>query len=119
MQRQEREREGRAKKLSYWRPHMEAWQASSQAATHYCKTHGVNASTFKYWQYIILGKPSLEREKESLSVAPLFLEATVPMASKRSSTSLTIETPKGYRIILESLDLLNDLATIFKLSEQI
>ena len=47
-QRQAKERE---EKISYWQPHMDAWQAESISATAYCRKHGISIHRFKYWQY--------------------------------------------------------------------
>lgn len=121
MTREEREQRERVKKLAFWEPHLRSWQESMLSATQYCKENNLNASTFTYWRYIVLGKPqSKALSLAKPSITPMFLEVKTPEESTSPTlpkTSLRIETPRGIKIVIESERLERDLAIILRLSE--
>ncbi len=118
MKRGERDQKERITKLGFWKPHVLSWAESTKPATQYCRENNLNQSTFKYWQYIILGKSQIRKHKPPSFSKPMFLEVS-PVIEESSSkaTTVTIQTPKGYKIHLECQSLEKDLATILKLSE--
>jgi len=120
MKRQERNKQERIKKLTFWEPHVRAWEKSQLGAAAYCRGNNINVSTFTYWRYVIAGKAQskdLTCLAQSVS-SSLFLEVkTVELESATQfRTSLKIETPRGIKIFLESQNLEHDLATILKVS---
>lgn len=99
-QRQAKERE---EKISYWQPHMDAWQADRTTATAYCRKHGLSIHRFKYWQYRLV--PS--KKVNSIVNDNLFTEiklaeskSDLPIINQVVSDCIEIKTPLGYQIFL-------------------
>jgi hypothetical protein len=116
----ERYQRDRVKKLAFWEPHLRFWQGSGSSVKQYCKENNLNASTFTYWRYIVLGKPQSKALSLSKpSITPLFLEVKTQREASptRPQTSLRIETPRGIKIVMESENLERDLAILHRLSE--
>lgn len=120
MIKEERYQREREKKLAFWEPHLRSWKESLLSVKQYCKENNLNASTFTYWRYIVLGKP----QSKALSlvkptITPLFLEVKTQEEATTTlpKTSLRIETPRGIKIVMESESLERDLAIILRLSE--
>lgn len=104
-----KQRLDRVEKLSYWQGHIERWSTSSISASRYCREHTLSLNQFKYWQ-----------ERISTQKTPLFVEVETTRYSAYpampSERTITITTPQGFGISLQTNDFESDLITLLNLT---
>ena len=74
---------------TYWQEQMQAWEASGQSQTAFCRTNDLNYHRFGYWRR----KLSPTVEQQSSHRASNFVPVTVGSHSQTNDLSLTL--PNG------------------------
>ncbi len=83
-------------KTQFWENHIQAWRETGLSQSEYCRRNDLIRHRFWYWRRRIE-----QAGKEGVSFFPVALRSSrVAPASPLSSVSVT--TPNGYRIELES-----------------
>lgn len=96
--------------MNKWREIIEAWNKTVETQQAYCERVGVSLNTFSYARSKLLQqtKPKVQ-----------FLPITVKNNDKDpvfSSSTITLENPRGYKLHLSASLSLEQLGKLFKLS---
>jgi len=83
-------------KAQFWEGHIQAWRESGLSQSEYCRRNELIRHRFWYWRRRIQ-----QAGKESISFVPVALRSS-PVAPALPLTSVSVTTPNGYRIELES-----------------
>ncbi len=101
------QRLSREKRLVYWKNQISAWRKSGLSVKKYCQQASIAPSQFKYWQYQLA--PETKRIPKGSSPTMPFVELKSPsetqqrpLAAISAPEKLTISTPCGYRIEVDS-----------------
>lgn len=70
------QKQQRQEKENFWRPHLNAWQKSSQTMAAYSREQGVNVDQFRYWYtQLYKQKSNASLSFTEMKVSPLALTA--------------------------------------------
>jgi hypothetical protein len=87
-----------------WREIITSWEKSGQNTVDFCERMNINIGTFRHWR-TFLNKETVKNNFVELKVA-----ASIP----EKLSSITIESPSGYKIILPSM-MKSEAIKIFKI----
>jgi hypothetical protein len=84
-------------KQLFWQKHLNAWQASGQSQSDYCKTHKLKIATFTYW-----------RGKQKTPTSKL-----IPVVT-RTLGQVSLSLPGGVQLHLPAAQLIELLPMVLK-----
>ncbi len=100
-------------KREFWLQHIDAWQHSGLSRSDYIKTHELSASAFSYYfRRHYLKQSIIHPEKTALIPVDVVDKVS---ENERHDACMTLSTPNGYRIDLQSgfdADLLQQLLRV-------
>jgi hypothetical protein len=99
----------RAKAARYWKGHIEAWQASGDTQSEYCRQHELKLKAFAYWKRKFDESPAKAVFHPVRIVAGEAIEKTSPSLSLMIGSRYCIEIRDGFnpatlRQIVETLE---------------
>lgn len=95
-------------KIEYWRVHIEGWKLSPLSIPRYCEQHGLPLYQFRYWRRRLI---------ESKKNNPAFIEVkTERYCSYPVERRITISTPLGFSLSIQTTDFNSDLERVLMLT---